>query len=303
MEGRGSQLIAGIALAAFIILTVAVAFLLSSQEEVLPTPLTSPTVEIPRSPSPNPSPTQTPTFTPLPPPSPTPTPYCMPPYRWSIYVVKPGDTLASIAFRYRTTVEALMHANCLTSSRLVQGQKLYVPPLPPTPTPVPIYPTVCIPPYGWRPYVVQPGDTLYSLAVRFGTTVQTIMRANCLNRYYLYTGEILYLPVPPSPTPTRRPTLTPTPIITPTLTLTPTLTPTTTLTPSPVPTLTLTPTGTPAPTPVPSPTPAETPTPTATPALSPTPIPSPTPSPVPETPEPTPTPSAKRPANEPGYNC
>ncbi|MCS7287325.1 MAG: LysM peptidoglycan-binding domain-containing protein [Anaerolineae bacterium] len=287
MEGRGFQLIAGVAFVAFIILTIAIAFLLSSQEQFYPTappsPGATPTVPI-ASPTPSPeatpivpvtSPTPSPTFTPTLPPTFTPAPYCPPPYGWSIYIVRPGDTLSSIARRYRTSVEILMHANCLSSPYIIQGQKLYVPPFPPTPTPVPTIPVICIPPYGWKPYIVQPGDTLYSLAARFRTTVQAIMRANCLRRYYLYAGEILYLPpIPtPTPTPTRRPS--PTPTRTPTVTITPTFTPVPMPTPSPEPTILPTPTPTETPSPEPSltPTPSWTPTPPLTPTPSETPAP------------------------------
>jgi LysM repeat protein len=284
MGERGYQIAAGIAAAAFMIITVAVAFLLSSQVQPSVKPYPSPTfsltfppptlTSLPPSPIPTFSPTLLPTF--------TPTPYCLPPYGWTIYVVKPGDSLNSIAARYRTTVEALMYANCLTSTRLTQGQRLYVPPLPPTSTPVPPSPPVCIPPYGWRPYVVRPGDTLYSLAARFGTTVQAIMRANCLNRYYLYTGEIIYLPPYFTPTPTRRPT----PTLTPTRTVTPTLTPTITVSP----TLTLTPIPTELPTLTPMPTEAPTPAPTESPTLPPEPTSSPAPTPTESlTPSPAPT--------------
>lgn len=287
MGGRGYQLIAGVAFVAFIILTIAIAFLLSYQERPYPAPSPSPTLTYTPFPSPTPTPTSLPTFTPALPPTSTPTPYCPPPYGWIIYIVRSGDNLSSIALRYRTTVENLMRANCLTSPYLVEGQRLYVPPLLPTPTPIP---AACVPPYGWKPYVVQPGDTLYSLATRFRTTVQAIMRANCLNRYYLYAGEILYLPPLPAPTPTRKPTPTPTrrPTLTPTLTGTPS--PTLTITPSPSPTLTLTPS--PEPTLTPSPTPTLTPTPSPTPIPSPEPTPTPSPEPTPTpSPEPTPTPA------------
>ncbi len=281
MGERGYQIAAGIAAAAFMIITVAAAFLLSSQVQPLAKPSPSPTF------SPTFLPVPTSTLFPTPSPTFTPTPYCLPPYGWTIYVVKPGDSLSSIAARYRTTVEALMYANCLTSARITQGQRLYVPPLPPTPTPAPPPPSVCRPPYGWIPYVVQPGDTLYSLAARFRTTVQAIMQANCLNRYYLYTGEIIYLPPYFTPTPTRRPTptLTPTRTVTPTLTLTATVSPTLTLTPTE--TVTLTPTELPTPTPMPTETTTFTPEPPLTPTPAPVETPTPTPEPE-ETPSPTP---------------
>lgn len=59
------------------------------------------------------------------------------------YTVKQGDTLSGIAYRYGTTVSALMHANKLSSTnRLLWGTKLWIPSKgavspPPKPAPKP----------------------------------------------------------------------------------------------------------------------------------------------------------------------
>ena len=54
-------------------------------------------------------------------------------------------------------------------------------------------------------YVVQPGDTLSSIAQRFGTTVQAIAQANNItNINLIVVGQVLIIPVgptPPGPTP------------------------------------------------------------------------------------------------------
>jgi len=56
-------------------------------------------------------------------------------------------------------------------------------------------------------YRVQPGDTLYGIAVRFGVPVEQIIRANNLvPPYQLYVGQNLFIPGgaqprPPRPTP------------------------------------------------------------------------------------------------------
>lgn len=55
---------------------------------------------------------------------------------WPIYIVRYGDTLGRIAQRYRTTLWTLMSANCLTNAnRIYVGQRLYVPPFGPRPSP------------------------------------------------------------------------------------------------------------------------------------------------------------------------
>ncbi|GBF10865.1 MAG: LysM peptidoglycan-binding domain-containing protein [Tepidibacillus sp.] len=52
-------------------------------------------------------------------------------------------------------------------------------------------------------YIVQPGDTLWAIAARFGTTPQAIMQANGLtDPNLLYVGQRLIIPVStPTPTP------------------------------------------------------------------------------------------------------
>ncbi len=55
-------------------------------------------------------------------------------------------------------------------------------------------------------YVVQPGDTLWSIASRFGTSVQAIMQANGLtNPNYIYVGLTIYIPIPGPPFPPSQP--------------------------------------------------------------------------------------------------
>jgi tetratricopeptide (TPR) repeat protein len=65
----------------------------------------------------------TPTATPSPTPTPTPTSQPQP----TIYVVRPGDTLYSIARQHGTTVQAIMAANGLTNYNIYVGQQLYIP--------------------------------------------------------------------------------------------------------------------------------------------------------------------------------
>ena len=49
-------------------------------------------------------------------------------------------------------------------------------------------------------YVVQPGDTLFSIASRFGVTVDEIMRANGLaGPNFIYVGQTLRIPTPGTP--------------------------------------------------------------------------------------------------------
>lgn len=51
-------------------------------------------------------------------------------------------------------------------------------------------------------YVVQPGDTLYAIASRYGVTVQALMQANGLaSPGQLYAGQTIFIPRPTPPGP------------------------------------------------------------------------------------------------------
>lgn len=138
------------------------------------------------------------------PPTPTPIP-CQPapPSGWTQYTVQSGDSLSDLVTARQTTADVVRQVNCLTSSTIVEGQSLYLPSLP-TPTPC-----VASSPSGWGTYSVQAGDTLSSLAGARGTTVEEVIEANCLSSTEIQVGQVLYLPLLPTPTPT--PTLFPTP--------------------------------------------------------------------------------------------
>ncbi|HVN15262.1 MAG TPA: LysM peptidoglycan-binding domain-containing protein, partial [Anaerolineales bacterium] len=64
-------------------------------------------------------------------------------------------------------------------------------------------PSSCTPPSGWIGVVVQPNDTLASVALRYQTTADQVAAANCLLTQSLIPGTILY--VPPVPTNTLIP--------------------------------------------------------------------------------------------------
>ena len=172
---------------------------------------------------------------------------CTPPPGWIRVTTSTGDTIYALAQRYKTTPENLSAANCLTAADVPAGMALYVPPVP-TVTVVP-----CAPPAGWvRNYVVQRGDTLFSIALSYNITYPQLQRANCMgSSTTIYAGQRLWVPNVPTRTPV--PGLTIVPDIP---TSTPTLLPPTTSVPA-TDTATEPPTSTTAP--------SDTPPPTATP--------------------------------------
>jgi LysM repeat protein len=92
-----------------------------------------------------------------------------------------------------------------------------IPSVPPTFTPVVVVPPTstppmgivppptCLPRPGWVAYVVERGDTLNSLAARYGISVEELIEGNCLTRTNLRPGDIIAVP-PVTPTPTATPT-------------------------------------------------------------------------------------------------
>ena len=105
-----------------------------------------------------------------------------PPSQATTYTVQAGDTLFSIARRLGLTVEELMALNNLTNTNLQIGQVLIVSREITTPTP---------PPTNTQVYTVQAGDTLFSIARRFGMTVEELMSLNNLTSTSLQIGQQL----------------------------------------------------------------------------------------------------------------
>jgi LysM repeat protein len=103
-----------------------------------------------------------------------------------VHVVQRGENLFRIALRYNTTVEAIAAASGISNPQLIYvGQKLTIPQGGGTTSP----------PGGGRTHVVQPGENLFRIALRYGTTAQAIAAANNLpNIHLIYVGQVLRIP-------------------------------------------------------------------------------------------------------------
>jgi plastocyanin len=125
------------------------------------------------------------------------------------YQVHFGDTLSGIAVRYGTSVFGLMQANGLQNpNRIFAGMALRVP------CAASGYPPACAP----AVYIVQPGENLFRIGLRYGFNVNTLAYYNGLrNVNLIFAGMRLLIPCGygNAATPYPMPTLSSTPGATP----------------------------------------------------------------------------------------
>jgi membrane-bound lytic murein transglycosylase D len=121
-------------------------------------------------------------------------PVSYPPQRAYVYHrVRSGESLSTIARRYRTSVRRIVQANNLRSSHfIVAGKKLKIPRRG--------YVVKQPKQYARAEYestsnhVVKRGDSLWILANRYGTTTKKIQTLNSLSSTHLYIGQVLKIP-------------------------------------------------------------------------------------------------------------
>ena len=100
-----------------------------------------------------------------------------------MYTVKKGDSLYSISKLYGTSVDEIKKLNYLKSNNLVVGQVLRIPEVYTKPD------SMIVPNY--ISYTVRAGDTLYSIAKKYGVSADTIIQDNSLKNNNLSIGQIL----------------------------------------------------------------------------------------------------------------
>jgi spore germination protein YaaH len=95
------------------------------------------------------------------------------------YYVQPGDCLNTLSERFGTTVQNIKRLNNLPSNIIYIGQRL----------------KISDDDVRQTKYVVKAGDSLFSIAKRYNTTVESIMVLNQLESTGLSTGQTLTIPV------------------------------------------------------------------------------------------------------------
>ncbi|NLF65172.1 MAG: LysM peptidoglycan-binding domain-containing protein, partial [Chloroflexi bacterium] len=133
------------------------------------------------------------------------------------YTVQPGDHLARIARSYGVDLNALATANNIVNPNLIfPGQVLIIPdsgaPAEEGTAPPAEESGESLPPPAVTEHIVQPGETLFRVALRYGVTVADLQQLNNLpNANLIYVGQRLLIsqngaalgeqPAPPPPAP------------------------------------------------------------------------------------------------------
>jgi len=118
-------------------------------------------------------------------------PVCSPPRRTRIiyHKVRSGESLSTIARRYRTSVKRIMQANNLRKSNfIVAGKQLKIP------QKGVVYWTRKSTYAHTSKYVVKRGDSLWIIARRFDTTTKKLQKLNNLLNTNLHIGQLLKIP-------------------------------------------------------------------------------------------------------------
>ncbi len=126
--------------------------------------------------------------------TPSPQTYAPPRPTYLYHKVRPGETLGGIAQRYRVSVKAIQQANGLQGTFIRAGQTLRIP----TASgggKTTAAPSTKAPASGARYHVVRPGESLWSIAQQYRTTVETLRRLNNLSpAQAIHPGQKLLIP-------------------------------------------------------------------------------------------------------------
>ncbi|MFP5110536.1 LysM peptidoglycan-binding domain-containing protein [Neobacillus sp. C211] len=97
----------------------------------------------------------------------------------NIYIVQPGDSLYTIATKFGVSIDELKRMNQLRSNIIYVNQRMKVSEIDERQT----------------EYVIKSGDTLYQIAGRYNTTVESIVALNNLQSMSLNVGQKIRIPV------------------------------------------------------------------------------------------------------------
>lgn len=101
------------------------------------------------------------------------------------YIVQPGDNITSIAERFKISVQDLIRENNLENTYfLVPGMELIIPSK-----------DITIESDQFDYYIVQPGDNLYQIGLKYGLTAEVLSELNGLEfNEYIYPNQKIKVP-------------------------------------------------------------------------------------------------------------
>ena len=113
--------------------------------------------------------------------------------------VRPGETLSSIAVRYRTSMQSIARANNIHKRNyIVAGKTLKIPQKGSITYQTTVHTTASPKSTGQQPrpseHIVRSGDSLWILAKNYGTTTKEIQTLNGLSETMLHIGQVLKIP-------------------------------------------------------------------------------------------------------------
>ena len=97
-----------------------------------------------------------------------------------IHKVRKGETLSEIAEEYKVSIESLSKANNISGNKIIAGEDLQIPGS---------YNNIQLSKDGY--HVVENGETLYSIAIKYKTSVQKIKQLNNLSSSKIIVGQKL----------------------------------------------------------------------------------------------------------------
>jgi LysM repeat protein len=109
------------------------------------------------------------------------------------HVVQPGETLDSIAQRYGVSAAEIQGANVIPDPNNIPAGTVLVIPAPQVPQ---VVPTAAPPPStGEQTHVVQPGENLFRIGLRYGFTAEELAAYNGIsNMNLIFVGDVIRIP-------------------------------------------------------------------------------------------------------------
>jgi len=110
-----------------------------------------------------------------------------------VHVVQPGENLFRISLRYGVSIDAILQANGLASAdNIYVGQRLIIPSTASSSGSVTVASEMQAP--EGRIHIVQPGENLFRIGLRYSVSAADLMTANQLPNINIFVGQSLRIP-------------------------------------------------------------------------------------------------------------